>query len=446
MSPPTVRADGSPLVAAPEASLLVAPTGSLTGEQVLHAAHRIADTLPDAPVVNLCRDRGRFIAVLLATILRGQHSPLLSDRSTDNLRRTMATLPDAVLVTDDGASLGELPHRTIPALDPAPHPGTTNPWIADDRHIVTVFTSGSTGVPAAHEKRWGALRRRSLAGADQFGLPVDATIVGMVPPQHMYGLETTVLIPLHCGRGTTTAEIFFPADLRSALAIAAAPRILVTTPLQIRNLLEAEIELPVMETVISATAPLETAFAARAEAAWDTTVHEIYGATEVGSIASRHTVADTLWTLYPDVTLLSAGEDRFEAVAPPAPSHAIADMLELADARRFRLLGRASDMLKRGGKRASLAGLTAALNGIPGVRDGVFFAPDADGAAHRVHVFAVAPARTADDLLAELRARIDPAFLPRRVILVDHLPRNSLGKITREALEALERAAASAPA
>ena len=52
----------------------------------------------------------------------------------------------------------------------------------------------------------------------------------------------------------------------------------------------------------------------------------------------------------------------------------------------------------------------------------------------RLVAVVVAPTRTAASILAELRPRIDPVFMPRRVIRVDALPRNALGKLPRQAL------------
>jgi acyl-coenzyme A synthetase/AMP-(fatty) acid ligase len=49
----------------------------------------------------------------------------------------------------------------------------------------------------------------------------------------------------------------------------------------------------------------------------------------------------------------------------------------------------------------------------------------------------VAPGKSRDALLAALRERIDAAFLPRPLVLVDRLPRNSLGKLPRDELRAL---------
>ena len=51
--------------------------------------------------------------------------------------------------------------------------------------------------------------------------------------------------------------------------------------------------------------------------------------------------------------------------------------------------------------------------------------------------FVVAPGMKAAALLAALRERIDGIFLPRPIVLLDSLPRNSTGKLPRETLQAL---------
>jgi acyl-coenzyme A synthetase/AMP-(fatty) acid ligase len=79
-------------------------------------------------------------------------------------------------------------------------------------------------------------------------------------------------------------------------------------------------------------------------------------------------------------------------VLQPTP---LADMLELLDERRFRLLGRANDLIHVAGKRSSLAHLNFHLNRIDGVVDGAFWLPDdvADGVVRPV-AFVVAPGLT----------------------------------------------------
>ena len=50
-----------------------------------------------------------------------------------------------------------------------------------------------------------------------------------------------------------------------------------------------------------------------------------------------------------------------------------------------------------------------------------------------------APGLSMAALRAALRERIDPAFMPRPLLFVERLPRNSTGKLPREALQALAR-------
>jgi 3-hydroxymyristoyl/3-hydroxydecanoyl-(acyl carrier protein) dehydratase len=56
----------------------------------------------------------------------------------------------------------------------------------------------------------------------------------------------------------------------------------------------------------------------------------------------------------------------------------------------------------------------------------------------------VAPALSREALLQALRQRIDPVFLPRPLVFVDALPRNTTGKLPREALARLLRTYMSA--
>jgi acyl-coenzyme A synthetase/AMP-(fatty) acid ligase len=264
-----------------------------------------------------------------------------------------------------------------------------------------------------------------------------------VPPHHMYGFETTVLLPLHAHTTTWCGAAFYPEDVAAALRAVPEPRMLITTPLQLRAMLHASVQLPVLDRIISATAPLSADMAAAAEKRWGTQVFEIFGATEVGSIASRRTIEGDVWKTYPRVRLSPATPDGepAEAVAsgPLAEPCRLSDAIEILDPCHFRLLGRRADMIKLGGRRASLAELNRILTGIEGVLDGQFVAPeDLDRRpAARLLVFVVAPERTADDILAALRGRIDPPFLPRRVIRVAELPRNEVGKLTDQAVGAL---------
>ena len=52
----------------------------------------------------------------------------------------------------------------------------------------------------------------------------------------------------------------------------------------------------------------------------------------------------------------------------------------------------------------------------------------------RIAALAVAPGLDEAAILATLREAVDPVFLPRKLRLVDALPRNETGKLPRDAL------------
>jgi len=415
-----------------------APGGVVTAAAFLHDVREFSRMLPDgAHLVNLCRDRYRFAVAFGAAALRGQACLLPGDASAARLAALGAQFPGSAAAVDRPDPAIPLPCFAVPP--PLGGAGTEAWALPSEGLAAIVFTSGSTGMPVAHRKAWGALAARSRAAAEAFGMAAGAppTVVGTVPPGHMYGFEATVLLPLHAPASTWCGPAFYPGDVAAALAAVPGPRILVTTPLHLRALLAVGAALPPLHAVISATAPLGAALAAEAEAAWDAPVLEIFGATEVGSIAHRRTTDGGWWTGYPGVGI-TASEAETTVTAPWADPTPLADEVAL-DGGRFRLLGRRADLVKMGGQRASLSGLTQILLGLDGVADGAFVAPDDLGqrTGARLLAVVVSPRRSAGDILADLRGRMDPLFLPRRVLCVDALPRNELGKLPRQALLAL---------
>ena len=412
-------------------------TGVTAGAFVADARALAGRLPPGQYVANLCRDRYAFAVGFAAGLLAGRTA--LLNVNAEGLGAMLGAYPGCMAVVD-----GDVPGLCVPSV--IVETGVSgiegvggieglNTGIIADHVAAVVFTSGSTGVPVGHPKLWGAMVACTRAAAARFGFAGGTVIVGTVPPHHMYGLETTVLMPLHARVASWCGAAFFPADVAGAIADIVGRVVLVTTPFQVRTLLASETVLEGLEAVISATAPLPQALAAAAEAAWGARVLEIFGATECGSIASRRTVEGEAWFPYPG-TVVRMEDGGAEVVAPGGGVVALADVLEAVDGGGFRLLGRRTDVVKFGGRRASLPGLNQALTGLPGVDDGVFVVPDEaeDGAAARLVAVVVAPGRSAESILAALRGRIDPAFMPRRVIRVDAMPRNAVGKLPRQAL------------
>ena len=442
---------GVPLTGRPRSDVLCWRGGrAVTVGRFLAEVAALAARFPDcAHAVNLCTDRYRALLGFAAALSRGQVTLLCADRAPQRLPALAARFPDAHVIADgpvDTALPVLRPDAAAASAPPAEDETAPVPIIPTKRVAAVAFTSGSTGEPAAHAKPWGTLVSGAEAAAERFGLRAadgpPAAVVATVPPQHMYGFETTVMLPLHSAAASEAGETFYPSDVAEALASVPGRRVLVTTPLQLRALVAAGVAPPRLSAVISATAPLSATLAEAVERAWDVAVMEIYGATEAGSMASRRTVADPDWLPYRTVSLRPGGV-TVEGLGPVPLADALEPSPDPLRAGRFRLLGRESDVVKLGGRRASLAELNRLLLGVEGVEDGVFLAPDdlESNPAARLSAFVVAPDRTAEDILSALRGRVEAIFLPRPVVLVPALPRDRLGKLPRRALLELRRAA-----
>lgn len=403
----------------------------------------LAALLPGrAYVVSLCADRYRFAVAFAAALVRGQVSLLPPSRAPAFLARLAASHPGLYALADGPADDCPLEVVRYPERLAAPPGERTVPGLPAGQVAAIAFTSGSTGEPTAHRKLWGALALGAAAEAQALGLDrmPGATLVGTVPPQHMYGFESTVLLALHCRLALHAARPFYPGDVRAVLAEVPAPRVLVTTPVHLRALEQDGTVLPPLALVVSATAPLAAAAAAGAEARYGAPVREIFGFTEAGMVAARRTTEGEAWRLLPGVGMRAEGDAYWaEGGHVPQPAR-FSDLVERLDGERFIVRGRAADVVNVAGKRASLAALNAELIAIPGVEDGAFFLPEGEGDGDgvvRLAAFVVAPGLGSRRLLAELRRRIDPAFLPRPLRFVERLPRNATGKLTLEALRAL---------
>jgi acyl-coenzyme A synthetase/AMP-(fatty) acid ligase len=211
----------------------------------------------------------------------------------------------------------------------------------------------------------------------------------------------------------------------------------------LRTLLSEAVELPGVEFVLSATAHLAPQLASEAEARFAAPLYEIYGCTEAGMVASRRTTQGEAWNLLNGVGLQQDAQGNRVLGGHVEIEAPLSDVIERNADGTFILHGRTADLVNIAGKRTSLASLNHHLNAIPGVLDGVFFMPDdSDGEMKRPLAFVVAPGQRSENILGALRHSVDAVFLPRPLYFVDALPRNTTGKITREALvQLMERCA-----
>lgn len=410
----------------------------ITAGNFLAHAQALADTMPSSSqIINLCEDRYNFSLGLVAALLRGITTLLPPNRAPDTIQGLLRGDPRNYLLTDKpeqyehsnclDATLA-LPTERVPTI----------PVIDEELLAVILYTSGSSGDAIPHPKTWNMLSAGAQLTAERLAIRSGTYLLATVPPQHMFGLETSIMLPLQCGCILVSENPLFPADIATTLGALPQPRALITTPLQLRACIELRQSLPPCEFILSATAPLSAELALQVTRLCDTTVKEIYGSTETGAIATRNTTTEADWLPLPGHRL-ERRDDEWWHSAPYLPvAQCLADQLQM-QGERFVLLGRSGDLIKVAGKRVSMGELNHVLLSIDEVEDGIFFLPDEreEEVTTRLSAVVVCPLLSEAELITRLRQRIDSAFLPRPLIMVKQLPRNEVGKLPRKALLSL---------
>lgn len=449
---------------APGDPVLFGPGGEITAAVFFRQVQEMADALPNRGfVVNLCETRHGFMLGFAAALLRGQTSLLPPGQGRRDWELLLRQYHDAYLLTEsaslqtsgDGAFVFDVSPFMMRTMVAATR-GTMAlqcPQIDCAHKAAILFTSGTTGQPTAHARTWGQLCQGAagLAKALNWAEIPACAVVGSVPPQHMFGLEATVMLPWFTGVPVHAQKPLLPADLQDALRQSARPSWWMTTPLHLRAPLHSPASLTGLAGVLASTMSLPAPLACAAEAAWHVSVLEIYGSTETGALAIRRTAMETLWVPLQGVSLrheadcASTGEGGRRVWASGAHFESpvvLGDELNIQPDGRFLWIGRSSDLIKMGGKRASLSALNQNLTDIPGVNDGACFFPedvtsnasDDTHPSRRLAALYVSSTLSPQEVLNALRTRIDPVFLPRPIFRVAQLPRNANGKLSAASL------------
>ena len=255
---------GEPLIAhrAPGWRVVVRGRSPLAG-QFVAAALALAQRLPPAQyVLNSCRDRYHFAVAFCAALIAGRTSLLPPSRTPETLAQLATRYPDT-LYLGEGARRPRLARFSSTCHEVAGRCGCKSVAATGNR-------SGPRGCDRVHVGQ----HRRTAATTENLGRIVDgacaevialhlddATIdevvlVGTVSPQHMYGFESTVLLALHGPCAFAAEHPLHPDEVVAVLSRISGRRVLITAPVHLRALAESAHSMPVLDRVVSATAPL----------------------------------------------------------------------------------------------------------------------------------------------------------------------------------------------
>lgn len=402
--------------------------------QLYNHVETLSRRLPEGKyAINLCVDKYLFAVSFLAVLLRHQTNLLPPNQTPAVITELIAEYPATYVISD----------RVMPDLSVTPFIVDTlrseiesfHPPAIDSEHLaVCAFTSGSTGTPKPNPRSWGQLKSAALLAIDRFNLTSDPQLlVSTVPPQHMYGLETSFLWPLFSSSYLHNGQPFFPEDIRQLIKSAPQPCMLISTPAHLKACVRSQLDWKNVSSILSATAPMNNGLARQVEVSFKAELFEVFGSTETFSFASREPAREAFWHPYEKTRIVSSQDASYLEVGHFHDVKRLDDRLEIQKNGTFSVRGRSGDLVKVAGKRMSLAALNKYIQQIHGVDDGLYFVPD--NQAESGHLGALVVSRLAKaDILHQLKQLIDEVFLPRPLHYVREIPRNALGKVSQQDL------------
>ncbi len=361
---------------------------------------------------------------------------------------------DAVLPLAPEASTAEVLRildRLRPARLMAATPGgwrdepLAAPLPIDDDLALVVATSGSTGEPKGVELTHGALAASTAASVRRLGCRDGETWLGCLPTHHVAGLQAL----LRSWALGTEPEVHDRFDV-TEVAEAEAEHVSLV-PTMLARLLDAEVDVGRFATVLLGGARPPADLLARAQQAGARVVLS-YGMSETcgGCVYDGVPLDDVEVSTGPEGRIRLRGPMRFAGYrADEAATAAAIDEegwfvsgdVGRWDGERLAVLGRVDDVVITGGENVPLAAVGAALRTHPQVRDAAATARD-DEEWGQVVVAAVVPrdpvrAPSLEQLRTHVRREHPPAFAPREAVMVEAIPRDGLGKVTRATLDEL---------
>lgn len=319
-----------------------------------------------------------------------------------------------------------------------------------DASLLTLSTSGSSGQPKLIDKQLRQLANELETLQALWGAELgNATVIGSVATQHIYGLLFRLLWPLCAGRPLLRRALPFPEDLQLA-SRNHAEYCWVASPALLKRCGD-NLDWPALRSVrrvFSSGGALPPEAGERLYERLGQWPTEIYGSSETGGIAWR--CGGELWQPFAGVEIEAGAEGALALRSPCLPvgaSEQTADAVQIEADGRFRLLGRLDRIVKLEEKRISLPMLENALLAHPWVSDvrlgvvtegraflGALLVPSAEGR----HQLRNAGRRAlTEGLRKHLAAHCETLALPRRWRLLEELPGNAQGKLPQAQVDAL---------
>lgn len=425
---------------------------SRTFAQIEDEAQHFADDLlrelqPGAVVAIQIGNHPSWPALLLACLRRELVALPLESGANESVYKICNVAAAAI---SGGRAIEILPTET-PAATPA--------WTGQAPSLLKL-TSGTTAAPRAICFTSEQLIADCEQICDTMQIGRRDLNYGTISISHSYGFSNLVTPLIVRGVAMVVSSDRLPRAILDGL-VATEASVFPGMPVLYQALCEIEEPppLPALRLCISAGAPLPLKVARNFGAKYQHAIHSFYGSSECGGICydrdalllDEGFVGRAMERV--EVDLIDAGNEsarvrvRSAAAAngyfpEPEPEKLGGgmfvpdDLLSQSDG-GFRIVGRASDLINVAGKKVNPAEVEAHLLRCDGVREAVVFARLVAGGLRNEEVAAcvVAESNVTEAIVLEhCRKGLSSSQVPKRIFLVDALPVNERGKLSRRAL------------
>ncbi|MWN04791.1 acyl-CoA synthetase [Gilliamella sp. Pas-s95] len=391
------------------------------------------------------QDSFNFVAGLLALLYAGKMPKLLNPYHqeiqhyyngllTDNINSDEKFLTDKIII-----QINQLDDTTL--VDDYQCLNTEF-----KQQILTLFTSGSTGLPKPIDKSVSQLEKEIQILIDNWGSFSNDLFVASVSHEHMYGLTFKIMLSL-------SSKIPFlcePVVYQEQLAKYQQKQIIyITTPSIIKNL---DNNLPPIkcDKVISSGGKLSYKEALYCQQNFNVLPNEIYGSSETGIIATRqqHTTT-TPWQLFSSIHIEQAQTQQPLLISPLlAKPEPLNDKIKKVDDRHFHLYGRQDKIVKISENRVSLTYIERKIQQLKQVNEVIIIPLEQNNRTILGAVITLSP--TYKSLLKQynhlkltqyfrllLKDILSLNEIPKKWRFVELIPKNSQEKCTYIELKAL---------
>jgi len=273
-----------------------------------------------------------------------------------------------------------------------------------------------------------------------FGVFEPKKIVATVPFIHIYGFLAGLLLPFKLNVDLVFKEHFLPHDL---LCFAQPKHIIVTTPLYIKSLLMLDEGKDLSQTLfISSTGPLSAQIAKEFIDKFNTTLIQLFGSTETGSIAYKKQ-DDIAWTpLHGVETTLN--EEGLLHIESPFVSQTLwneafiqtngkIQTFDYANIENgtFNLIGRSNQIIKVAGKRYSTTQIEEVLEAMDGIEKALVHVKHQSKALKDeiiVIFIEVSNPITVKEIKLAIKSRVGKINFPIELKVVDKISTTLMGK------------------